>query len=227
MKPNAVTQFISGSLDLFFPAVCPVCNRPLDTGASVCESCLDNLKPMPPGEWLDRVSVPDNLDSVWTAFWFDETLRTLIHLFKYKGYRRLGQRIAERVFFHLASEVPWNRFDCLVPIPLYHTKRRGRGYNQSAILARAIGSLADLRMDGGLVRRCRWTRTQTGLTVEQRKENMAEAFRVRRGGAGERILLVDDVLTTGATASACAGVLKAGGYGKVAVITVATPLKEH
>jgi ComF family protein len=118
------------------------------------------------------------------------------------------------------------RFDCLVPVPLHRIKRRARGYNQAAVLAGALGALTGLPVARRWLLRRDWTRSQTGLTVPERRANVTGCFQVMRPGAGEDILLVDDVITTGATASACAQVLREAGYGRIAVLTLATTRKE-
>lgn len=213
-------------LEIFFPSLCVLCTTPLDHEQAICGRCLETLVPTGLGPWLDETAVREGLDEAWSAFWYDETMQSLIHLFKYSGHRRVGRRLGEALFRQLEGEIPWGRFDALVPVPLHRTKRRERGYNQSAVLARALGEPSSLPVMERLVVRHRWTRSQTGLSVEERRTNVDGSFRAPGPGGGRKVLLVDDVLTTGATASACALALKAVGFGEVAVLTVATPLKE-
>lgn len=213
-------------LELLFPSLCVLCTAPLDGVKAVCTSCLETLLPTGLGSWLDKAAVREGLDKAWSAFWYDGTMQSLIHLLKYNGHRRVGKRISEAAFHQLEGEVPWGHFDVLVPVPLHRTTRRERGYNQSAVLARTLGELSGLPMNERLVLRHRWTRSQTGLSVQERRANVEGSFRAAGPGAGRRVLLVDDVLTTGATASACAQALKAVGFSEVVVLTVATPIKE-
>jgi ComF family protein len=114
-------------------------------------------------------------------------------------------------------------FDCVVPVPLFPSRRRFRGFNQSALLAKALARRMGIPYQGKCVRRIRPTTTQTGLTASQRAANVSRAFRsgffVRQ--EGRKILLVDDVMTTGATVDACAAALKEGGAASVHVVTVA------
>jgi competence protein ComFC len=114
----------------------------------------------------------------------------------------------------------------IVPVPLYPTRQREREFNQAEHLAGHLATALGMRMNAKLVRRVLPTRTQTLLTKKQRADNVHRAFAARAGGRlnGERVILVDDVLTTGATTSACAGVLKASGAGDVCVWTVARGL---
>ena len=171
--------------------------------------------------------VSENLDEVWTAYWFDETMRQLIHLFTYGGYRRLGRQLASIAWEQLRAAIQPQRFAGLVPVPLHRIKRRARGFNQAAVLATEIGALSGLPVGERWVIRRNWTQSQTGLTLPERRANGTGCFQVRRRGSGEDIILVDDMLTTGATTSACAQALKAAGYGRIAVLTLATTRKDE
>ncbi len=214
-------------LQLLFPPLCLICGASVDADEAVCGSC--RLKPEPSGlsQWRAQTMVHEALDEVWTAFWFDEAMRELIHHFKYGGYRRLGRPLAAMALGQIGALLQPERFNCLVPVPLHRIKRRSRGYNQAAVLAGALSALTGLPVARHWLLRGDWTRSQTGLTVPERRANVTGCFQVIRPGAGEDILLVDDVITTGATASACAQVLREAGYGRIAVITLATTRKEE
>ena len=123
----------------------------------------------------------------------------------------------------LNAEYPTQKFDLIVPVPLHHVRRRARGFNQSAVLAYELGRRIKCPSRPGVLRRIRPTTTQTNLTAPQRLSNVRNAFISRRAKwlAGRRVLLVDDVMTTGATVNACAKALKKGGAASVHVITVA------
>ena len=113
--------------------------------------------------------------------------------------------------------------DVIVPVPLDRRRRRKRGFNQSELLANELGRISGLRVASGALLRERVTATQTGLTHRQRRLNVQSAFRVRRpeAVAGRNIALIDDVITTGATAGACARVLKRAGAARVVVLALA------
>lgn len=123
----------------------------------------------------------------------------------------------------LVAEYAGVVFDLVVPVPLHHVRQRERGYNQSAILAAELGRLLGCPALPAAVRRIRPTSTQTNLTAPQRLTNVNNAFQSRKRMrlAGRRVLLVDDVMTTGATVNACAQALKKGGAVSVHVVTVA------
>ena len=165
---------------------------------------------------------PGTLDGAWSAFWFDERLQALMHAFKYDRREAIGEQLAEAAAGNLPGQVA-ARYDLLVPIPLHKARRRERGFNQAEVLAATLGRLWRRPVGMDIILRHRRTKSQTNLTADQRLHNVANSFTVTVQGHGERVLLIDDVLTTGATAAECAGALQAAGYGAAGVITIATP----
>ncbi len=158
-------------------------------------------------------------DTVYTFGSYEETLRELIHLFKYQKMRPLARPLGAL----LARAIPREqRFDLIIPMPLHWRKRWSRGFNQSELLAKEIARRWGVPV-AKAVRRVKATAPQAGLTHAKRRINMQAAFAIRKGTdlRGLRVLLIDDVVTTGATASACAKVLKRAGAGHVAVAAVA------
>ena len=150
---------------------------------------------------------------------YEGTLRQLIHLFKYKRMKPLAKELSAQ----LARALPRDqRFDIVVPMPLHWRRHWQRGFNQSELLARATARRSGIRMVNA-VRRTRATATQAGLSNAKRRENVTGAFRVknRRLVEGRRILLIDDVMTTGATASACALAMKRAGAKSVSLLALA------
>jgi ComF family protein len=150
---------------------------------------------------------------------YEDTLRDLIHLFKYGRVRPLAGRFGE----WLVSAIPRDQsFDLIVPVPLHWRRKLDRGFNQSELLARAVAKRYGLRPVNA-VRRKRQTGIQAGLSNAKRRLNVSGAFVVKRKAvvAGRRVLLIDDVMTTGATLSACAAALKDAGARYVAVLALA------
>ena len=157
--------------------------------------------------------------------------RGLVHeaiiRFKYHGdfARRhplahwLGEALTRETTLRAGGTFP----DALVPVPLHASRRRERGFNQAAVLARLAGRAAGVPVWEGALRRVRQTRTQTGLGHDDRQSNLRDAFAVPRPAdvRGRRVLLVDDVFTTGATAHECARTLRGAGAAEVSVIVVA------
>jgi len=156
-------------------------------------------------------------DSAYCYGVYEGTLRELVHLFKYNGMRRLAAPLGKL----MAAALPLDQqFDAVAPVPLHWLKWWQRGFNQSELLAKAIARRRSIPMVKPL-RRNLATRAQAGLSNSQRRENVAGAFRARRRVNGLRILLVDDVMTTGATAAACARALKRAGAQSVSLLTLA------
>lgn len=151
---------------------------------------------------------------------YEGTLRELIHLYKYRRIETLWRPLAG----FLAAALPLEeRFDAVTAVPLHWRKRWQRGFNQSYLLARDIARRRGLPLSPALGR-TRFTQTQAGLSNTERRRNVAAAFRCRRAAkalAGKRVLLIDDVMTTGSTAAACARSLKQAGAARVVLATVA------
>jgi ComF family protein len=182
----------------------PFLNRaPLDEQGR-CELCRRGLR---------------GFDAAYSFGAYEGALRELIHLFKYGRVRPLAGPLGN----YLATAIPRDQnFDAIVAVPLHWWRRWQRGFNQSALLARVVAkryAIPVLRV----LRRKRATASQAGLSNSRRRENVAGAFSVRRRTAveGRRILLIDDVMTTGATAWACAAALKRAGARHVALLTLA------
>ena len=150
---------------------------------------------------------------------YDGTLRAIVHAFKYEGCRSLARGLGSRLRVSAADVL--GGADIVVPVPLHRSRRRTRGFNQARALAGELGvPLVDA------LRRTRATPSQTDLPAEARHDNMRNAFALARGRArrtleGRRIVLVDDVSTTGATIEACAVVLRTAGAAEVSAVTAA------
>jgi len=238
---SALEEIAAPLVWLLFPDDCRLCGRPL-RGASripVCPACLRPPEPLSAEYFCVACRTPflnrfpldaegrcglcrrglRGFDAAYSFGAYEGRLRELIHLFKYGGVRPLAGPLGE----WLALALPRDQsFDRVVPVPLHWRRRWRRGFNQSALLARALARRFGLRITPAL-RRVRATAVQAGLSHSGRRANVAGAFRVRPGVRldGRRVLLVDDVLTTGATASACAAALKQAGARYVAALTLA------
>ena len=158
-------------------------------------------------------------DAVYSYGSYEGTLRQLVHLFKYGGVRPLASPFGRFMAQALPRETS---FDVIVPMPLHWAKQWQRGFNQSDLLAQEIGKKWRVPVRN-VIRRRRATSSQAGLTNAKRRANVRGAFKMSSGKplAGMRVLLVDDVVTTGATASACARVLKRAGAAHVALLALA------
>lgn len=210
--------------------LCPMCGIPYP---SLIES--ERADDRPCGRCLDR---PPAFDGARCALVFDGPVRALLHLFKFDNRRDLAKVLARSIVEALPRD---EEFDLIVPVPLHWTRRLKRGYNQAALLARLVARAKGAPLARRLLVKRRRTADQTELDAAARRRNVRGAFVVRADGgraalsfalprrargprspvSGLRILLVDDVLTTGATADECARVLKEAGAGRVFVGAVA------
>ena len=159
---------------------------------------------------------PAGLAGVRSAVWLDPPAREAVHLLKYSGWWRVAEAMADT----MRRALPLPAGTTLVPIPLGATRQRSRGYNQSAVLAESLGRLLDVPVAPDALGRRRETTTQTTLTPEERRANLAGAF-VAKGPPPTRPVLVDDVFTTGATLAEAATALLAAGAEAVSGITFA------
>jgi ComF family protein len=162
-------------------------------------------------------------DAAYSYGSYEGPLRELIHLYKYSGIQTLAGRLTDFLVMALPRD---ERFDFVTPVPLHWRRRWQRGFNQSELLAREIGRRCGIP-SAGLLQRRRFTPSQAGLSNSVRRSNVTGAFGCRPAALRKRpihaknILLIDDVLTTGSTAAACAQALKRGGARRVALLTVA------
>jgi ComF family protein len=191
--------------------LCATCGAPLvrRTPGAVCPSCLVH----PPAFHTARAAALYLPASAGL-----NPLAVAVHRLKYGGRRPIAAALGTL----LAARYPFAPDVVLVPVPLHPRRLRARGFNQALLLAHALGRRRALPVAPRLLRRTRDTRAQTGLAAPERRRNLAEAFAMSAADAvvGQHVVLVDDVLTTGATADACARALRRGGARRVDVYTV-------
>lgn len=229
-------QLVAFCLDVVFPPACAHCGRAgwilcpkceaemVRAPESICPRCGRFLDP-PPASDVGRLcgecrSHPSSLDQMRASLRYQEPTSRVIHRFKYEGYFALAEPLAR---FLIAGWPTWEKPpDLILPIPLHPRRRRRRGYNQSELLARPLGRALGIPTDGSALRRTRHTVPQVGLGPDERHENVRGAFMAEAAVVGAKhILLVDDVLTTGATMSAAAEALLAAGATSVSAYCLA------
>jgi ComF family protein len=224
-------------LNLLYPAVCPVCvlrepqtDRPLcrlcnrtlefvpgpacercggvlDTEHAECAECRDN-----PRRWQHAAS----------AFVFCGLARHCVHRFKYHGDTTLAPFLAASAWQAWQRNNADVHLDCIAPVPLHWFRRFARGYNQAELICRELHQLNGIPTEP-LLKRHRWTSPQANLSRSKRQKNLRNAFIIRPGqeAKDKHVLLVDDVMTTGATLHACTKQLLKAGVATVHVLTVA------
>jgi len=187
------------------PPICPKCGRPQSSGI-LCATCVD---------W------PVHIDGIRSPFRFEGALRKAVHELKYQNLRAIAAPLAELLSEYLANNpLP---IDVLVPVPLHPQRLRERGYNQSVLLARELGKRRQLPVVTGFLVRARDTPPQARTAnVAERRLNIVKAFVCLDNGIrGKRVLLIDDVATSGATLDAAAAALKSGNASSVWGLTIA------
>ncbi len=199
------------------PERCPGCEAEVAPGKFLCEACRARVPKLAIGlctRCLTRGREPVGCAAhpgftVWPAWIYDERAAAMIHALKF------GERpgLATTLAVELARVVPPGRFDLVLAVPLHAERRRERGYDQAGRLADALARAIGVPRLDGAIERVRATRPQARLGAADRRRNLDAAFRVSLAPwlAGRRVLLIDDVVTTGATLEACLGVLREAG----------------
>ncbi len=221
MKFNIV-PLANSILNMIYPNNCRICGAAFDSSAIICEKCIVFLEPTGLGNWIDRVTFSDNIDQAYSCWYFNDQIQQLIHTMKYLDSAKFGAILGSKLGQLFENEVK-EQVDVLTAVPLHPVKARERGYNQAEWIARGLGKQWQLPCDFKLVRRVKDTLSQTTLASSERLENMLNAFKIIHSPHDLRIGIVDDVLTTGATISACATILKSAGAKQIVAITCCTP----
>ncbi len=231
---------LRATASLFYPTLCAVCLEAVEDTAYLCDSCdakAPRVKPPfcnscsePfPGDITETFSCANcahrrlYFESAVASYRSRGIVRDLVHQFKYGRQIHLRRPIASWLSATLDDpRLQGRRFDMVVPVPLHPARKRERGFNQAELIAELLCASAALTMATPL-ERIRYTTTQTVFDRAERMENLRDAFRLRKKSdvRGLRVLLIDDVLTTGSTLSECARVLKAGGAISVHAATAA------
>ena len=221
---SAVLEIAYSLRDFLFPPSCPSCGGMLPGDDIVCSECIDEFT----GKALNYVAphrIMEHASEISILLPYNSSCRTIVHALKYDGMPSLGLVFGRLMAMKLLkkSSLPGNTI--LIPVPLHPAKLKERGYNQSERLAAGFASFSQHDVCNDLLKRTRKTETQTALGHEERAENVRNAF-VYSGEktlAGCDVILIDDVLTTGSTVSACVEALKSGGAGNITVSVLATP----
>ena len=207
-------SFINSIIGLFYPSVCAACGNALFRWENlVCTRCRSQLPKT--GYELNE----DNplarlfygkvrLKAVTACFFFSKEgkVQHLIHELKYKGNKEAGVFLGQELGKTLKEAPLFQGVDYLIPVPLHPKKEKQRGYNQSLMIAQGISEVTDIQIGDGFLVRSVNTATQTHKNKEERWQNVKDIFELRHPERleGKYVLLIDDVLTTGATLEACA-----------------------
>jgi Predicted amidophosphoribosyltransferases len=237
-----IKEWVNATLALCYPEVCQLCGNSRATNADgfVCAGCRAQVRFIDP-PFCERCGTPYqgqittvfectncrelalDFSSARSAVIAREGVLDIIHRYKYNRALYFEPFLADLLLSRAVPALATATWDLIVPVPLHHTRLREREFNQAERLARHLGAATGIPVETRLLRRSVPTQTQTVLGRPERIANVRRAFTMRRGKTldGQRIVLLDDVFTTGATTSACAKVLKSAGSGEVCVWTVA------
>lgn len=211
-------SLLNAFLALLFPDRCGGCAC---LGDLLCRRCRASFLPYPHS--VDRL--PAGLSDVWIAFVFSGPLREVVHQLKYRSVRRLAQPLGSLMVASLAQHPLL--VDAVLPVPLHRDRYAERGFNQAEELAREIARSLRLPLIASRLTRVRATEQQARLDAQARAKNMHGAFCWQGAPPPRRVLLVDDVLTTGATMGACAEALRGAGAEQVVGLALARSRPDH
>ena len=225
-------------LHLLFPHVCLLCRKLLLSGEEYCcSSCMEEFDPfhsVMAAENLLRSTIAAHFgeefkfERGWCRYQFHKKspLQQVLHAVKYEGLFNIARSFGSQLGEWMLSGEDIGDIDCIVAVPLHSLKKIERSYNQSEKIAEGIAQALQKPLRRDLLVRKRYTVSQTGLSAQERKKNPAGAFQPGKGAIGRHVLLVDDVVTTGATMAAAASALRKGGAEKVSLAAVALAIKE-
>jgi ComF family protein len=241
-------NIFGGLINIIYPPRCPVCGlflwkdrgRAGGTDLLFCRTCLADFRNITSpfcticGTPFSSIDGNDHrcedclrkrplFQSIQVPFLYDGPLLTAIHQFKYGSKSFLAGSLGPLLARFAATRVEPSDDLVTIPVPLHPKRLRERGFNQSLLLARHVAQGLRTELDFLALRRVRYTTPQTGLGKEARRRNVSKAFEVRDPGAvkGKRVLLVDDVATTGSTLNECARVLRKAGCKEVSCLVLA------
>jgi competence protein ComFC len=232
-------------LGFFYPEVCQVCSQQQASAGEgyVCAECAAGVKAIEP-PWCETCGRPYaglmagpfvcgicrgtrlHFTSARSAVAFNGFLKEVIHRYKYQQAMWFEPFLVQHLLAAAQSALAAGHWDYLVPVPLHRVKLREREFNQAERLAAGLSRATGIPLNAGLVERVQNTPSQTRLTRDERAANVRNAFAVKAGVTvtGARLVLVDDVMTTGATVNACARILRKAGAGDICVWTLARGL---
>lgn len=218
LRMKFIEKWWNPLIGLILPHYCPVCGKRLyDNEQAICESCLKKLPRTMYHVWDDNPMVkefwgkfPVEKAAAWFFYTHGSPYAHMIHLFKYHGRKKLAFELGRLMTAEIQPSGFFEGINCIVPVPLHKDKEKLRGYNQSEWISYGIAAATGIRVINDAVERTRPTMTQTKKSARERFKNMKGVFVAKDNDAliGKHILLVDDVMTTSATLTACADALR-------------------
>lgn len=222
-------------MDSIYPKLCISCGAGISShDVVICESCFYRLPKtnfhFQPDNALEKVfwgRIPLFSAASYLYFRKKGMTQRILHAFKYKGVKEIGQDIGKVYGKLLSQSDRFNTIDYIIPVPLHREKLLKRGYNQSEWFGIGLQESSQMKLLPNSLIRTENTASQTRKNRFQRWENVETVFEIKNPEilSNKHVLLVDDIITTGATIEACAGVLMASGISKLSLACIATPVK--
>ncbi len=224
-------SFFEDILNLFFPKVCATCGDTLVKNEDlICFKCRTevpkaNYQSSSDNELKDRFTGKLKIEYAWAGLLFYKSgiTQKLLHEFKYNNHPEIGELFGRQLAMKMNEEKIFEKIDMIIPVPLHPKKERKRGYNQSQYFARGISEIINIPTHIHYLKRIKHSASQTGKSREIRWKSVENAFEVQTPDEliSKHILLVDDVITTGATIEACGKKLLDAGVSKISIATLA------
>jgi ComF family protein len=209
--------------NIVYPNNCVICNKYVkDSQNCLCKRCFSRFEPTWLEDWVDKLRFSDGIDGIYSAWYATDSINDIIHNIKYHNQPRLGEELGRR----MANEIPIDelrKIDLITAVPLNSIKNRERGYNQANWICKGLAKAWNVPYQNNLIKRIKYTSTQTELSANDRKQNMENAFASTSSIDSLSIAIIDDVITTGATISGCAVVLKNCGADNIIGVSCCTP----
>lgn len=228
-------NIFSSTMHLLYPHICTGCGSDLlGQDNLLCLTCLHDLPHTDFASLQNNQVEKDfwgriNLEAAYSQFYFSKAflMQHLIHQLKYKGNIKIGFYLGEIMGKTMLESKRFSSLDALVPLPLFAAKEHKRGYNQATVICNGISSVMNIPVLNGAVIRQYATETQTRKHRTERWENVKDSFKVAKPAElnGKRLLLVDDVVTTGATLEACGNAILNATDAKLSIATLAYAAK--
>jgi ComF family protein len=221
MKMNIATSMVRSFLDFIYPPVCISCGKFLHNDRqNICRPCLSSIPLLTREHTLyqetrAKLLAENTVSDLIACYVFEKEgpFQHIAHALKYQEYKSFGVELGKRIGTVIYDSKI--NVDVIIPVPLHRIKQRERGYNQSDYIAYGVSSIIGKPVISDAIYRTRYTKTQTQLDFQERQKNMRDAFALKSHASeklqGKICLLVDDVITTGATTNSCAKeILSAG-----------------
>ncbi len=223
------SPYIEAVLNFIYPPACIICESLPDPEKKlICETCWQKLPRLKPSDELSTHPIEMGENEINSlpalAVWeFSDDVQTVIHELKFHGKKSLGRWLGDEMAVLAVQHAEFASADALIPVPLHKIKFRERGYNQSILLAQRVSKKLEIPILNQVLKRVRHTKSQAKLNAVEREKNMQGAFEVffEHLIREKKIIVIDDVFTTGATLKACARVLREAGAAKVLALTAA------